>query len=836
MVHRGGDEKAQQTAKWAVAIFQHTTARPEKVEMAPGKTTNYSAPHLHTHAFWINLARDQDGKFRAVEPGFMYHAQRFGAAVAGAEMAYELKRLGYDVQQDKSTQTHAPMIAGYTDEYLKAESPRSQQIKKKTAEIGYWGRRAEEIVAHQYRNEKLGKPAEEIKEDHLKITAQYGNQQERIIAERDEGRLYPSPNRTWDAATALTHAKESLSIRTDVFTERDLLTKALHIGQGYVRLPELRNELKRRSQSNRDFEEGISKEFIQARHAMESNEPGMRWTTQGAKDKEHQVIQLTLTGQNTVEPILRTETTSEGIQQRFAHLNKGKGITGEQAQAVLEIVISPDKVYGLQGVAGGGKTSSVLAPVRELAEEAGFEVIGLAPTGKARQELEKAGIRHTMTLQKYLKVTEGYLEKKGINPEKPRYFIVDEQSMVSSQQDLEFLRSVVRSKRPRDRVLEAGDLRQHESVEAGRIFEEQMQAGMRFISVNTILRQQTEDYRRVVEYFQVEKPHLALMKLEEMGWITVTPQVAERQKALAQRYASDPENHIAATPFNQTRQELNEAIREALQGAGKLTSDVIRNATIYVQRQDLTSADLKLAMNYQRGNVLVFHQNVTVEDAIGRSHRIERGQYGEVVNRSSDPKRQWLEIALYGENKTVRYDPMELHKVAVYEKHKRHFAIGEKIVFKNPYRGLENGSRLTIMQAETNGNILAKDERSNRTLAFNVKDNPHLEYGYTYTSQAIQGGTTKTVLWDLPTAEKGASAAFTNALGYVSSSRGTHEVHLYTDDLQRAMTLLSNHKVKAIALNDEEIFEYKLKTQQSPEPTLTSPPLTSDPRAAAVRI
>ena len=73
----------------------------------------------------------------------------------------------------------------------------------------------------------------------------------------------------------------------------------------------------------------------------------------------------------------------------------------ERRQAVLRgLLTTRDQIVGLQGGAGTGKTTA-LEIVKEIAEENGFEVRGLAPTSRARNELAARGIQ-SATLQKHL--------------------------------------------------------------------------------------------------------------------------------------------------------------------------------------------------------------------------------------------------------------------------------------------------------------------------------------------------------------------------------------------------------------------------------------------------
>jgi ATP-dependent exoDNAse (exonuclease V) alpha subunit len=154
-------------------------------------------------------------------------------------------------------------------------------------------------------------------------------------------------------------------------------------------------------------------------------------------------------GQNLDKPLVSTETWRH-IEEKHPHLSTS------QRAAVEQILTSRDRITGLEGVAGAGKTTS-LAAIREAAEHEGYKVLGLAPTSRAAQKLAESGIE-SGTLQRHL--------VRGEQPdgEQKRLYILDESSLASTKQMNELLHRLDGG----DRVLLVGDKRQHEAVEAGR--------------------------------------------------------------------------------------------------------------------------------------------------------------------------------------------------------------------------------------------------------------------------------------------------------------------------------------------------------------------------------
>ena len=72
-----------------------------------------------------------------------------------------------------------------------------------------------------------------------------------------------------------------------------------------------------------------------------------------------------------------------------------------QKTATIGILTSENRVTAVQGFAGVAKTSTVLATYARALEEAGYSVIGMAPTASAAKTLSGAGITAT-TIQQHL--------------------------------------------------------------------------------------------------------------------------------------------------------------------------------------------------------------------------------------------------------------------------------------------------------------------------------------------------------------------------------------------------------------------------------------------------
>ena len=163
-------------------------------------------------------------------------------------------------------------------------------------------------------------------------------------------------------------------------------------------------------------------------------------------------------------------------------LVEDKGFSKGQAAAVRLLLSSKDRVVGVQGYAGTGKTY-MLTAVREVAEAQGYRLTGLSPTSAAANLLEqKAGIKsrtlasHLMTLNNTKKLTQDDQE----------ILIVDESSLQNTQDAADLLTF---SRKTRSRVFLIGDRQQLGAIEAGKPFDQLLRAGMRYTEMKEIMRQ-----------------------------------------------------------------------------------------------------------------------------------------------------------------------------------------------------------------------------------------------------------------------------------------------------------------------------------------------------------
>jgi conjugative relaxase-like TrwC/TraI family protein len=756
----GSNHLAETTGQWIVAKFEHDSARP---------VNGYAAPQLHTHCVFFNITETKTGETRALQPQELYRSQRFATAVYQSELASRLRQLGYEIERGRNG---APEIQGYTKDYLEASSPRRQQIEAHLKEQGLRGAGAAQIAAHRTREAKQKLTTAETLARHEEIAARFGHQAERVVAQADQNSLSPTAETKENSRTfaqqAVTFARDKQTEREAVFDERDLLADALKRSMGRCTLKEIRENFAARKPAG---------EFVET--AVTS--AGRSFTTREMQEIEKENIRLMRVGQLHFPEALASQHV---VKHRLAHLGE------EQRRAVLEILGSRDQVMGLQGTAGAGKTTA-LAAIRSAAERQGYQVEGFAPTSRAAQQLEEAGIQ-SRTLRHYL--ARGSARNDGTK----RLLFVDESSLAGTRQVNEFLRRMG----GQDRVILVGDTHQHQGVEAGRPFEQLQQAGMRTAQLNRIIRQRDPDLKRTVEHLARGEVREAVERLSKSGRVQEIPDAEARLAAIARDYALNPEGTLVISPDNRSRMALNERIHRELQTAGAVSRKEHR-VTLFVPDPYLTGADRQWAGCYDDGNVVRYTTG-------SKALKLKAGEYVRVID--SDIMKNLVTIRRTN-GKELTYDPARLQGVAVYQEAERNFAVGDRIQFTAPYRRERVANRQLGTVEEIGKRKLKIKLDSGRRVTLSLRTHPHLDYGYAVTSHSSQGLTADRVLVNVDTVNAHEKLLNTR-FAYVAVSRARFEAKIYTDNAQTLGQELAREVSKRAAIENEQPPTRKLRTQE----------------------
>jgi ATP-dependent exoDNAse (exonuclease V) alpha subunit len=540
----------------------------------------------------------------------------------------------------------------------------------------------------------------------------------------------------------VTWARDNVFERSAVQDRRAILESALARGMGETTYAEIR----------KDFERRVGAGEFQA---VARNDGSQRFTTASMIEMERETIARVQAGnrRDYGDPMLVSPRIRIEFEDRHPELNHS------QRQAVDDIMVSREKIVGLDGVAGAGKTTT-LAVIREAAEAEGYRVEGFAPTSRAAQKLAEAGME-TSTLQKHL--------ARGAQPDtgEKRLYVLDESSLASTRQVHDFIERL----QPNDRVLLVGDHRQHEAVEAGRPFAQLQDAGMKTVRLEEIVRQKDPVLKEVVEQLARGEVREAVQSLDLQGRVHEIKDNGERITAMANEYAKSPESTLVVSPDNRSRMEINSHIHTELQSRGVVNATE-HSLRVLVPRRDMTGADRTWAERYEVGDVLRYSRT-SKETGIGK------GVYTQV--KSIDAAANRLTVQLPDRTEKT-YDPRRQQGVSVFREEQRNFSIGDRVQFTAPANSLKVANReLGIIESIGDDGRLRLRMDGRRAVELDTSRQTHLDYGYAVTSHSSQGQTADRVLVHVDT-ELGAKDLLNSRMAYVSISRGAQDAQIFTND------------------------------------------------------
>ena len=756
----GGTHPAETTGKFVAATFEHDTARP---------VDGYAAPQLHTHAVIFNMTERDDGTMRALQPRSLFESQQFATAVYQSSLMFRLSQLGYELETGRSG---APEIKGYSREYLGASSPRSQQIREYMEKNGYKGHEAAQIAAHSTRDNKQILSQLDVLSAHQNLADQYGNQADQVVSTANARARSPEfreavSDRNARAQEAVSYARDRSFEREAVTDERLLFRDALRRGMGMVTYPEIRSVFESRIGQN-EFQLVLSDRHDTAR----------RFTTSKTIEAEKAVIDHMISRQGMSPQIMP-------IQEAVQLTDSQTRLNDAQRKAIERVLTSSDQIQGIQGVAGSGKTW-VLDVIRQGAESQGYAVEGFAPTSRAAQQLRDSGIS-AGTLQGFL--AQGGREEFAGDPTRKHLYMLDESSLASTRQMRDFIARLG----PHDKALLVGDTRQHLGVDAGKPFEQLQQAGMHTAQLDQIIRQKDPELLKAVEHLSRHETALGIAILQQHGNITQIAEAQQRYEAIAKSYASQPTGTLIVSPDNASRREINEAVRNELKARG-IVDGTDHQFKVLIPRSELTGADRRWASQYEVGDVLRYQRG-------SKEFGLERGSYAAVI--AVDSKNNFITVQR-DSGHIVSYDPSRVRGIDAYCEREKSFAVGDRIQMTAPYRDLDLPNRaLGTVEQITSGELTVRMD-SGRTVTFNPHEMRHFDHGYAVTSHSSQGLTAERVLVNMDTEMH--SNLINARFAYVSISRGSHEVQIFTDNATELGERLSHDssKTSAMTITNEE--------------------------------
>ncbi len=767
--------------KTVIAGFRHDTSR------------NLD-PQLHTHAVVANMVQGADGRWRTMSNEKLYTSKMLIGAIYRGELARELSGLGYGIEK-----THADgrfEIAGVPRRVIEAFSTRRAAIEAAMAERGLGDTAADQRLAERAalmtRAAKRDVDKGALGTVWQRQAADLGFDAHALVSEgvsrtagRDVERETGGPEflgkdrreAADPAREAVAWAVAHLAEREAVFARTDLLAAAIARQPGAVAIGEAERAV---ALMERDG----------ALHAANLPVPGESLTTDKALADEKETVALMERGRGASRPVMRSWMAGP-------LLHRGRLNTG-QREAVKTILSSRDRVVGVQGYAGTGKTT-MLGRARELAGKSGYRTIGLAPSASAARTLgAEAGIE-SETLQRFLArydgVAHGRLSRKGERGLRAAFgktvLVVDEGSLASTVQARDLLRIANTLRIPR--VVLVGDEKQLDAVDAGKPFAQLQRAGMETAVMDEILRQKDPELREAVEASLGGDISRAFEKLggrvAEVNPRNLAGAAAARWLRLSEQ---ERENTGLMAPSHELRRAINGHIRERLARDGVLRGPAFEGERLV--SHGYTNAEKTVAANYAPGDVVAFHRDyMSLGVAKGDERRIARVDHGIGTVFLEGPK---------GEEVPWRPRMVGAGRgaVEVYRAERIELRAGDRIRWtrNDNALGLVNSGVAEV--ASVRGGRISFRLEDGRRLEMGMLDPQlrHLDHAWGATVHGFQGRTVDNVIAVM---EAGHPHLTTRKTFYVEISRARHGAEIVTDDarvLRERLEAVTGERIAAL--------------------------------------
>ena len=735
------------------ATFRHVTSRNND-------------PQLHTHCVIANMTRD-GGQWRSAEIGLLRRSEKLIGAFYRNELAHGLRKAGFALRPSMIGRVPGFEISGWPRAALEAFSSRRRQILDFIREKGWrYDARTAQAATLATRARKNEPRRAELEALWRAFARERGLAKQ---SRRKVGLRNPEPPTAVEIAWRVL---EQLEERASVFPAREALGLALAHSPGLYRLEEIEGAfaaLEREGQLLPAIRRGV----------------GAAWTTARAAGAEREVLERMKAGIGAVRPLV-PPAAGAVAEDALA------GLTGGQREAARLILESRDRVVGVQGYAGTGKTTMLRCAASSMGER---RVLGLAPSASAARTLARETGLACRTLQWFLtrcrEVSDGVADAGTLAGLRARYggavIVVDEMSLAGTAQARALLR--IAERLDVARLVLVGDSRQLRGVQAGQPFRQMQEAGMAVAEMDELRRQRDPDLKAAVEDMIEGEPGAALERLGNNLREVPAEEIAGMAARLWLRLSPEARAGTALlVPTRALRAEVEEAVREGLEAEGGLGGGSMELETLVPL--SLTRAETGDVRNWREGDVALFNRDM-------KHYRIARDDACTVMEVEEDRVR-----LAHGDGRPRHLKPGSdlRYRLDLFEAKTLRIREGEQLRWtrNDRERGLANGDRAEVLETRDEALRMRLADGREMTFARNDPQLRHLAYAYASTVHAAQGQTHDRVIAVLDT---GAGPLVNQQTLYVQLSRAREQAVVLTDNREQLVeTLEANTGERLTAL------------------------------------
>jgi conjugative relaxase-like TrwC/TraI family protein len=719
-------------------------------------------PHLHTHVVVLNMTNHEPGgPMASLETRAMFAEQMVAGQIYRNELARDLCEQGFEIAFDPRRGLFE--IAGVPREFIRETSQRAQQIDAHASEHGLEGQAARRASFYETRGAKAKTGLEDLKGQWTERARPYAQD---LAALRAQAAAREGQGLETDSAAhrraALFGIREA-ETREAVSNLGSLYRHALASHVGEVRLADVRP---------------LIGEHEARRKLLAVHEPtGDRTLTRGRTTRRSARLEQTLSRELALA--LDDARPIASADRLLVRLEKA-GLNPEQEQALTMLAMSRDRVTGLHGVAGAGKSTLMRTLVH--AAEPGIRFLALAPTSSAAANLGDGARVDARTVA-------SLLAGGGKDVTDAHVLLVDEAGQLGNRQAQRLLQI---SRETGARLILLGDNRQTGAIEQGKPFWLLQRLGLPTAELTESMRQETRMMKAAVAEARAGDYTGSLEKLDKVVSGASAQRLARGLVGEWTRLA--PETRATTNILvleNQTRLLVNARIRETLKSESAVAAQDTRLEVL--TPAGMSGQEKHFARFYSGGQVVTF-----ARDLAGPG--IARDTEYRVVGLARAANGRQL-VRLVDENgRVIRWDPRlgQARHVNVFNREERDLAKGDRIQWRLVSKELElrNAERGTV--EKLHGSLATiRWDRGERVQTIDLAEHKTWDHGYAETVYSAQSKTYARVYVLAPV-----NSALVNGQNYYTAiTRARLGVKLWTENEKKLVERLearSGEKTSAL--------------------------------------